>query len=314
MLFYRSPMALVLLPLVVPFLLQVSSAQECGSEAGGALCPDNYCCSKAGWCDSGDAYCGEGCQSGPCNYDTSLNGDALSNPEAPLRPGSCGDGVEDVVSKAQFEAIFENHDRLYSYRAFVAAAGFFPEFGTEGDCSTRRKELAAFFSQIHHETSGLSKLREDNPPPGHYCDSANAYSCAQGQEYFGRGPMQISWNYNYGQCGDTIGVDLLNDPDLVARDSRVAFKTAIWYWQTEQSPKPSCHDVITGKWSPSADDRAAGRLAGFGQTINIINGGLECDMSSENAEHRISLFTSICSTLGTSAGDNLSCSKMEPYA
>nr|Q06012.1 RecName: Full=Endochitinase 1A; Short=CHIT 1A [Arachis hypogaea] len=45
---------------------------------------------------------------------------------------------------------------------------------------------------------------------------------------------------------------------------------------TAQGNKPSSHDVITGRWTPSAADRAAGRVSGFGVITNIINGGLDC--------------------------------------
>lgn len=30
-------------------------------------CSEGLCLSKYGYCGTGDAYCGEGCQSGPCN-------------------------------------------------------------------------------------------------------------------------------------------------------------------------------------------------------------------------------------------------------
>lgn len=45
---------------------------------------------------------------------------------------------------------------------------------------------------------------------------------------------------------------------------------------TPQSPKPSIHDVTVGYFTPSSDDEAAGIKGGFGTTINIINGGVEC--------------------------------------
>ena len=34
-------------------------------------------------------------------------------------------------------------------------------------------------------------------------------------------------NYNYGQAGKAIGADLINNPDLVATDPTISFKTAI---------------------------------------------------------------------------------------
>jgi hypothetical protein len=39
----------------------------------------------------------------------------------------------------------------------------------------------------------------------------------------------------------------------------------MWFWMTPQSPKPSAHDVMAGRWTPSAADRAAGRKPGFGE-------------------------------------------------
>ncbi|KAG6498327.1 hypothetical protein ZIOFF_046239 [Zingiber officinale] len=67
--------------------------------------------------------------------------------------------------------------------------------------------------------------------------------------------MQISYNYNYGAAGEAIGVDLLSHPDLVATDPVISFQTAIWFWMTPQSPKPSPHDVMVGRWQPENRDR-----------------------------------------------------------
>ena len=83
-------------------------------------------------------------------------------------------------------------------------------------------------------------------------------------------------NYNYGPAGKAIGVDLLSNPDQVATNPTISFKTAIWFWMTPQGNKPSSHDVIIGKWTPSAADTAAGRVPGYGVITNIINGGIEC--------------------------------------
>lgn len=49
--------------LVILQLLQLSAAEQCGTQAGGALCPNNLCCSQYGWCGSTSDYCGNGCQS-----------------------------------------------------------------------------------------------------------------------------------------------------------------------------------------------------------------------------------------------------------
>lgn len=57
-------------------------------------------------------------------------------------------------------------------------------------------------------------------------------------------------------------VDLVGNPDLVATDPVVSFRTAFWFWMTAQPPKPSCHAVATGHGAVDADggrDHAAGR-------------------------------------------------------
>jgi len=114
-------------------------------------------------------------------------------------------------------------------------------------------------------------------------------------------------------------VDLINNPDLVATDPTISFKTAIWFWMTAQDNKPSCHNVIAGGWTPSAADRSAGRVPGFGVITNIINGGLECgpdkgaDAQSKVAD-RIGFYRRYCDLLGVSYGDNLDCRNQQPFA
>lgn len=121
-------------------------------------------------------------------------------------------------------------------------------------------------------------------------------------------------NYNYGQCGKAIGANLLNNPDLVATDPVISFKTAFWFWMTPQSPKPSCHDVITGRWNPSGADKSAGRYSGYGTITNIINGGLECGKGSDGrVADRIGFFKRYCDLLGVGYGDNLDCYNQKPF-
>ncbi|MGR9712597.1 chitinase, partial [Escherichia coli] len=62
------------------------------------------------------------------------------------------------------------------------------------------------------------------PPARDYCDENNRqYPCAPGKGYFGRGPIQLSWNYNYGACGQSLSLDLLRQPELVGSNPKVAF-------------------------------------------------------------------------------------------
>jgi len=66
-----------------------------------------------------------------------------------------------IVTRELFEQMlsFRNNDvcpgkGFYTYDAFIAAANSFPAFGTTGDDTARKKEMAAFFGQTSHETNG----------------------------------------------------------------------------------------------------------------------------------------------------------------
>lgn len=200
-------------------------------------------------------------------------------------------------------------------------------FCSEKDLQTNKKELAAFFAQIAHETrhgqdghydDGLMYTHEINTALPYVADN-DEYPPVKGKNYYGRGPMELSYNGNYGYASDCIFGDkrvLLNNPDLVSTDPVVAFKTAIYFWMTPQTHKPSAHDVMAGNWHPTAADRAKGRIPGFGMTINIINGPVECN-KGENMEpmnDRIGFYKYFLKKLGVSDPNcACSCGRMQPY-
>ncbi|XP_023544981.1 endochitinase-like [Cucurbita pepo subsp. pepo] len=308
--------------LLFPLLLLLgASAEQCGRQAGGVVCPNGLCCSQFGWCGTTRAYCGHGCQS-RCRR---------SNPTP--SPNGSGGNVARLISSATFDQMlkYRNDPRcpsngFYSYDAFLAAARSFSGFATTGDDATRKRELAAFFGQTSHETTGGWPTAPDGPYAwgycqireinrGTYCSPSSQWPCAAGQQYYGRGPIQITYNYNYGQAGGALRLDLLNNPGLVATDAVIAFKTAIWFWMTPQGNKPSSHDVITGRWQPSNADRAAGRWPGYGVLTNIINGGVECGGRAANAvASRIGFYKRYCDILGVGYGDNLDCNNQSSFA
>lgn len=200
-------------------------------------------------------------------------------------------------------------------------------FCSEGSIQTRKKELAAFFAHIAHETrhgenekynDGLMLIHESNITLPYVAEN-DAYAAVAGKKYYGRGPMQLSYNGNYGYASDCIFGNknvLLNKPELIETDPVVAFKTAIYFWMTPQTFKPSAHDVMIGKWRPNATDRAAGRMPGFGMTINIINGAVECNKGENlySMNDRIGFYRYFLKKLGTSDPDcACSCGKMKPY-
>ncbi|MRG91891.1 hypothetical protein GF068_08130 [Polyangium spumosum] len=245
--------------------------------------------------------------------------------------GGNGGGFAAIVSKEVYDAMFLHRNALYAYESLVAAAETFPAFCNEGSLDDRRREAAAFLANISHETTGGWPAAPDGPYAWGlyftqevgcenggctgYCDATNQeWPCAPGKTYHGRGPIQLSWNYNYGQAGDALGLPLLTDPDQVTSDGTVAFRTGAWFWMTPQSPKPSCHDVMTGAWTPSMQDQMLGRAPGFGMTINIINGGLECNQpTNTKVEDRVGFYLRYTQMLGVDPGPNLYCDKMASY-
>jgi len=185
----------------------------------------------------------------------------------------------------------------------------FADFVNTASEINNKRELAAFLANISKETTGGwqpigSGLDGDYTLWGLYfvhelgytssnCNNAytsphTEYPPTPNKCYYGRGPIQLSWNYNYGQFSKFLYEDknvLLNNPDAIQQDGVLAFKSAIWFWMMPQWPKPSCHQVMHDKWLPQNGEYVANKMykKGFAHTNNIINGGLECRNTSSAA-------------------------------
>ena len=302
-------------------LLETSLAQQCGSQNFGRLCPGGLCCSQYGYCGSTRPYCGPGCQS-QCRGVTATT--TVADHENNVTIGN-------IFTSAAFDEMlkYRNDDRcqskgFYTYNALITAAQSFDGFGTTGDLDTRKRELAAFLAQTSHQTSGGWQGAPDGPYAWGYCFirannpqtycSSNKWPCPTGRQFYGRGPIQITHNHNYGKGGKGIGADLINDPEMVATDPVVSFKTAIWYWMSPQGNKPSSHEVITEQWKPSDVDKAANRLAGYGVVTNVLSGGVECGHGPDDrVASRIGFYKRYCDLLGVTYGENLDCYSQIPF-
>lgn len=311
-----------------------------------------------------------------CGGNTNTNKTADSAATAPKPKVS----ISSILSEKQFNDLFPQRNKFYTYAAFIKAADElgevkikitrravsvyqfirtdksgkatvvrqdadwneewakkkpdsaftvnYGEFCTAFSPDVNKKELAAFFAQISHETrhgmngsytDGLMLIHETNTSNVYISDS-DEYPAVKGKTYYGRGPMQLSYNGNYGYASNIIFGDpkiLLNSPELVETDAVVAFKAAIYFWMTPETHKPSAHDVMTGKWQPNAVDKAHGRTTpGFGMTINIVNGDVECGKGDnvEPMNDRIGFYQFYLKKLGiTDTNCACSCGKMEPY-
>ena len=103
-------------------------------------CAPYFCCSKWGYCGSSKAYCGDGCQSGPC-----IN-----------KPTKAPDRFN--ITSEIFECIFPDINANIRTRRYeglqkaMVQMKWAPINAVEG---------AIFLAHIAHETDGLNTLSED---------------------------------------------------------------------------------------------------------------------------------------------------------
>lgn len=235
--------------------------------------------------------------------------------------------------------ISQNADFNASWNLTVPVISKTVDFGTfikEGSAVNRKRELAAFLANIAHETGGgwatapggeLSwglfwneEVAYINSTNTGYIQSHAEFPPVPGKSYHGRGPIQLSWNYNYGLISGIIyGTQntLLQQPELIVNDGKLGFMTAILFWMTPQPPKPSAHDVMVGNWTPSASDIAKGLTpAGFGVTIMIINGNFEGnkDETDYRVGRRVGHYRDITTRMGISiTGEKVNTIGMSPF-
>ncbi|XP_043720906.1 endochitinase EP3-like [Telopea speciosissima] len=272
----KSLIAITLAGILARLMISESvvMAQNCG-------CASDLCCSKFGYCGTGNDYCGTGCQAGPCDGSSSTSNGVV---------------VGDTVTQEFFDGIINQSaascagKSFYTRDAFLQALDSYTSFGTTGTTDDSKREIAAFFAHVTLETGNLCYIEEVGGASRNYCDETNTqYPCAAGKGYYGRGPLQLTWNYNYGVAGNSIGFDGLNSPETVANDVVISFKTALWFWMND------CHSIITSG-------------QGFGATIKAINGPIECNGGNTAAvQARVQYYKEYCNQFGVSPGENLTC-------
>ena len=166
------------------------------------------------------------------------------------------------LPEAEWSSAFPEADPFYTYEAFLKGVAYFPAFCNETNLDgwtveqTCRRELATFFAQVTQETGeragsvddfwtqGLFHIEEENK--GEYKATAWGNDVkwppqADPVRYYGRGPLQLSWNYNYGMFssvyyandqGYNAKMELLNHPENVSNDAVTAFSAAFWFYMT----------------------------------------------------------------------------------
>jgi len=264
--------------------------------------------------------------------------------------------VEFILSEENYEDLFPRRHPGYTYKRLLQAIGKFPAICSyvgqeEKSDAICRKTLATMFAHFTQETGnhnpsdkeydewrqGLSVVREQgctNTSPGcgynDNCEDKDSitkkWACGKDRtgkwkKYFGRGAKQLSYNFNYGQFSQAMFGDrrlLLDYPDFVA-DTWLNLASATWFYTTPQPPKPSMLHVIDSTWVPNQEDKRNGISPGFGATINIINGGLECNTKdgreSRQALNRIEYYKQFAWYLYVDYEDEeLGCARQQQFS
>lgn len=265
-------------------LLLLFSPAACATCGLSEPCTDGSCCSQYGFCGNTTGFCGNGCLS-MCQASNSLS---------PSPAMSTNTSVDAVVSSAVtsevFDQFFYDHNQaecpargFYNLSSFLSAASTFPEFGTTGGSVLSKRELAAFFACASVVTSGGCYVEAINTSDVDCIDTLE-WGCASGKKYYGRGPLQISWNTNYGPIGKALGFDGINDPDLVATNPVLSFRASLWFWMTVQPDQiNSCHQAILLQ------------SQGFNKVASILQGG---PVDSILLEGLTNAYNNFCSILG----------------
>jgi hypothetical protein len=109
-------------------------------------------------------------------------------------------------------------------------------------------------------------------------------------QYFGRGAKQLSYASGYITYGSYMYPDdklkIARNPNLLSTDGEVAWSSGLAFWSYPTLPtsnaskgKPSMHEGFLQKttyFGSSSANKDFDELVGFGKTIDLINGAVEC--------------------------------------
>ena len=118
---------------------------------------------------------------------------------------------------------------------------------------------------------GFSEYCQPSSKPPEACSCGTAQDGGDGyvpakEMFFGRGAIQLSWNYNYMGASTALTgkpETFCENPDLVATEEKYAWGAGLYFWMEHVKEGTTSHTECL-------------KNNNFGGTLNNINGGLEC--------------------------------------
>jgi putative chitinase len=106
---------------------------------------------------------------------------------------------------------------------------------TEENLNYQAKALMAFWPKKFAGVADEYARKPEKIANRAYCDRMGNGNEASGEgwKYRGRGLIQLTGKDNYRACGKALGLDLLAEPDQVAKNP-VAVLSAGWFWDTRK--------------------------------------------------------------------------------
>ena len=147
-----------------------------------------------------------------------------------------------------------------------------------------QRRVAHYLAQIGHETGQLRFRREiwgPTPAQRRYegrKDLGNTHR-GDGKRFMGRGLIQITGRANYAAYGQSVGRDLLADPDAVRREPALCIGCSLWYWRTHGL------DALADRDDLEAVTRAInGGLNGLGDRAALLHQATGALIWAENCQ------------------------------
>ena len=139
--------------------------------------------------------------------------------------------------------------------------------------------LANFLAQCKVETGNWASLKEWSDG-WQYDPSTNPVGAKKlgnlykgdGPRYKGRGFIHLTGRWNYEQCGKAIGADLVNHPELVETDTKIAGQSTLWFWNRFIRTNYKANDIhgVSARVNGPNPNGLAERIKAFNAYVTVL--------------------------------------------